>query len=57
MERSVVCNMEYDENIIKDNVKKIDAYEKQLIICYAEKGRCQMYQRYRFKNVLDMQNN
>lgn len=52
-----MCNMEYDENIIKDNVKKIDAYEKQLIICYAEKGRCQMYQRYRFKNVLDMQNN
>ncbi|EDP19644.1 hypothetical protein CLOBOL_00111 [Enterocloster bolteae ATCC BAA-613] len=41
-----MCNREYDENIIKDNVKKIDAYEKQLIICYAEKGRCQMYQRY-----------
>ena len=41
-----MCNREYDENIIKDNVKKIDAYEKQLIICYVEKGRCQMHQRY-----------
>ena len=33
----VMCNGEYDENVIKDKVKRIDVYEKQLIICYAEK--------------------
>ena len=38
----VVCNGEYDENIVKDRVKRIDVYEKQLIICYAEKGEYQI---------------
>lgn len=33
----VVCNGEYDENVVKDRVKRIDVYEKRLIICYAEK--------------------
>ena len=33
----VVCNGEYDEIVVKDRVKRIDVYEKQLIICYAEK--------------------
>ena len=33
----VVCNGEYNENVVKDRVKRIDVYEKQLIICYAEK--------------------
>ena len=33
----VVCNGEYGENVVKDRVKRIDVYEKQLIICYAEK--------------------
>lgn len=37
----VVCNREYDENVVKDRVKRIDVYEKQLIICYAEIGRYQ----------------
>ena len=37
----VVCNGEYDENVVKDRVKRIDVYEKQLIICYAEIGRYQ----------------
>ena len=37
----VVCNWEYDENVVKDRVKRIDVYEKQLIICYAEIGRYQ----------------
>ena len=31
----IVCNGEYDENVVKDRVKRIDVYEKQLIICYA----------------------
>ena len=38
----VVCNGEYDENVVKDRVKRIDVYDKQLIICYAEKERYQM---------------
>ena len=33
----VVCNGEYDENVVKDRVKRIDVYKKRLIICYAEK--------------------
>lgn len=33
----VVCNGKYDENVVKDRVKRIDVYEKRLIICYAEK--------------------
>lgn len=37
----VVCNGEYDENVVKDRVKRIDVYEKQLIISYAEIGRYQ----------------
>ena len=40
----VVCNGEYDENVIKDKVKRIDVYEKQLIICYAEKEKYQIYE-------------
>lgn len=44
MLRKVICNGEYDENVVKDKVKRIDVYEKQLIICYAEKGRYQIYE-------------
>ena len=33
----VVCNGEYDENVVKVRVKRIDVYEKRLIICYVEK--------------------
>ena len=39
--REVVCNGEYGENVVKDRVKRIDVYEKQLIICYAEKEKYQ----------------
>ena len=38
----VVCNGEYDENVVKDRVKRIDVYKKQLIICYAEKEKYQI---------------
>ena len=37
-----MCNGEYDEDVVKDRVKRIDVYEKQLIICYAEIGRYQI---------------
>ena len=37
-----MCNGEYDEIVVKDRVKRIDVYEKQLIICYAEKEGCQI---------------
>ena len=33
----IACNGEYDKNVVKDRVKRIDVYEKRLIICYAEK--------------------
>ena len=35
----VMCNGEYDENDVKNRVKRVDAYEMQLSICYAEIGR------------------
>ena len=38
----VVWNGEYDENVVKVRVKRIDVYDKQLIICYAEIGSFQM---------------
>lgn len=38
----VVCNGEYDENVIKDRVKRIDVYENRMIIFYVEKGRYQI---------------
>ena len=38
----VVCNGGYDENVVKDRVKRIDVYEKRLMICYAEKERYQI---------------
>jgi len=37
-----VCNGEYDENVIKDRVKRIDVYENRMIIFYVEKGRYQI---------------
>lgn len=36
-----MCNGEYDEKIVKGRVKRIDVYEKQLVICYAEIRRYQ----------------
>ncbi|WP_242946712.1 hypothetical protein [Lactonifactor longoviformis] len=42
MLRKAECNGEYDENVLKDRVKRIDVYEKRLIICYTEIGSFQM---------------
>lgn len=38
----VVCNGEYDENVVRDRVKRMDVYENRMIICYVEKGRYQI---------------
>lgn len=32
----VLCDGSYDENIVKEKVKRIDVYEKQAIICFTE---------------------
>lgn len=46
----VVCNGEYNEDVVKDRVKRIDVYEKQLIICYAKTWK---YQTYVFRQEID----
>ena len=33
-----VCGGVYDENIVKNKVKRVDVYEKQIIICFAEEN-------------------
>ena len=32
----VLCDGNYDENILKEKVKQIDVYEKQIIVCLVE---------------------
>ena len=33
-----VCGGVYDENIVKNKVKRVDVYEKRIIICFAEEN-------------------
>lgn len=33
-----VCGGVYDENIVKNKVKRVDVYEKQIIICFSEEN-------------------
>ena len=33
-----VFGVVYDENIVKNKVKRVDVYEKQIIICFAEEN-------------------
>ena len=34
----VMRNGEYDENVVKVRVKRIDIYENRMIICYVKEG-------------------
>lgn len=39
-----VCNGNYDENIVKEVVERIDVYEKQIIICFFEADKYQIFE-------------
>lgn len=38
-----VCNGNYDESIVRETVERIDVYEKQIIICFFEADKYQIF--------------
>lgn len=40
----IVCNGNYDESIVREAVERIDVYEKQIIICFFEADKYQIFE-------------